>query len=92
MPESEKQAYSLLQLRLSRTESFFKNHNGTDLIDFFDLPLTALDQHATKSEVTSSPSKSLKPSPAVPPRQQQGSAKPQQIPEHTSTSSKYLLI
>ncbi|KAI6192353.1 hypothetical protein M3Y97_00328400 [Aphelenchoides bicaudatus] len=43
MPEDDKQAYSLLQLRLSRTESFFKNHNGTDPRDFFDIPLPQQD-------------------------------------------------
>ncbi|KAI6204606.1 hypothetical protein M3Y94_00695000 [Aphelenchoides besseyi] len=38
MPEEDKQPYSLLQLRLSRAETFLKEHNGTDPRQFFALP------------------------------------------------------
>jgi hypothetical protein len=51
MSEDDKQAYSLLQLRLSRTESFFKTHNGTDPREFFDLPTPQQTQRVDMKDV-----------------------------------------
>lgn len=38
MPPDDQQLFNLLQLRLSRTEMFLKEHNGTTSQDFFHVP------------------------------------------------------
>ncbi|CAD5231061.1 unnamed protein product [Bursaphelenchus okinawaensis] len=38
MPPDDQQLFNLLQLRLSRTEMFLKDHNGTNPQDFFHVP------------------------------------------------------
>jgi hypothetical protein len=70
MPDEDRQAYSLLQLRLSRTESFFKDHNGTDPREFFDIPLPRQDTVKDETQLTVATSR--KPAinqPKQPPRQ-----------------------
>ncbi|KAI6210199.1 hypothetical protein M3Y96_00302300 [Aphelenchoides besseyi] len=56
MPEEDKQPYSLLQLRLSRAETFLREHNGTDPRQFFALPDgPAQDQFRDEVAETKSP-------------------------------------